>query len=135
MGVVPDMAFLDEYGFSAPAPAVLGDDFPRSEMTCNYGFEPRKRPCVTVGSLEEYRSVVLPPAVAQELVAAVPVGNGQGRAAGSGAASTSGRLAADGAAAVSQPQGLLSMLCYHQDAEIDALLTLEVRRGVSYRRF
>jgi hypothetical protein len=34
-----------------------------------------------------------------------------------------------------QPHLFLSMLSYHQDAEIDALLTLEVRRGVSYRRF
>ncbi|RCV33444.1 hypothetical protein SETIT_7G083900v2 [Setaria italica] len=132
VGVVPGTAFFDEYGLSAPAPGLGGTpvlgDFPRSELTCNYGFEPRKRPRVTAeaaGSLED-RSVVLPPAVAQELVAAVPVGNGQRRAAGSGTASTSGRLA--NGAAVSQPQGLLSRLCYHQDAEIDALLTLESER-------
>jgi E3 ubiquitin-protein ligase BOI and related proteins len=125
-------AFFDEYGWCAPA-AALGDatvpsDFPRGELACNYGFGPRKRPRVAAaaGFLEDH-CAVLPPAVAAQELVPVTGGNGQGRAVGSGTASTSGSVA-NGAGA-SQSQGLLSRLYHHQGLEIDALVTLEARAG------
>ncbi|PAN37942.1 hypothetical protein PAHAL_7G134100 [Panicum hallii] len=124
-------AFFDEYGWCAPA-AALGDatvpsDFPRGELACNYGFGPRKRPRVAAaaGFLEDH-CAVLPPAVAAQELVPVTGGNGQGRAVGSGTASTSGSVA-NGAGA-SQSQGLLSRLYHHQGLEIDALVTLESER-------
>ncbi|CAL5067523.1 unnamed protein product [Urochloa decumbens] len=122
---VPGPAFLDEHGWIAPASGLGGaaalGDFPRGEPACDYGFQPRKRPRVALaaaGCLDD-RSAVLPvAAAAQELVPAVREG--------SGAASTSGRAA--GADGVPQPQGLLARLWRHQDAEIDALVTLESER-------
>ncbi|XP_062225527.1 probable BOI-related E3 ubiquitin-protein ligase 2 [Phragmites australis] len=117
--------FLDVYGGCVPAAAWIEttvlNDFPRSELTCNYGFETRKRARVAVadGFLEDQR-VVLPPAVPQGLVSICDM---QGRAVGSGTASTSGRVA-NGA---SVSGGLLSRLC-HQGVEIDALIRLESER-------
>ncbi|XP_062225528.1 probable BOI-related E3 ubiquitin-protein ligase 2 [Phragmites australis] len=120
---------LDDYGGCVPAAAGIGDmtvlsDFPRSEVTCNYGFVPRKRPRVAAEGILEDQSVVLPPAVTQGLLP-VPVGDVQNRAVGSGAASTSGSMA-DGAIAL-QSQGILSRL-YHQGVEIDVLVRLETER-------
>ncbi|CAL5027708.1 unnamed protein product [Urochloa decumbens] len=126
---VAGTAFFDEHGWSAPAAGLGGaaafGDFQSREPACNYGFEPRKRPRVAAaaaaGFLEDH-GAVLPPA-ADFLVPAV---SWQERAAGASAASTSGR-AADGAG-VSPSQGLLARLWHHQDAEIDALVTLESER-------
>ncbi|KAL5213705.1 hypothetical protein ABZP36_002857 [Zizania latifolia] len=124
--------FLDEPLSELCAPlAVAGigsavlSDVPRSVLTtCNgvngdYGFVPRNRARVAGGLLEDQR-VVLAPAAPQGLFA---VGDAVGRAAGSGAASTSGRM--DGAAGISQ--GLLSQF-YHHGVEIDALVRLEAER-------
>ncbi|RLM65050.1 putative BOI-related E3 ubiquitin-protein ligase 2 [Panicum miliaceum] len=126
-------AFFDEYGWCAPAAGLGGatvpSDFPRGELACNYGFGPRKRPRVAAaaGFLEDH-CAVLPPAVAAQELVPVTVGNGQGRAVGSGTASTSGSVA-NGAGA-SQSQGLLSRLYHHQGLEIDALVTLEMPEPV-----
>ncbi|KAL6843446.1 hypothetical protein ACP4OV_026768 [Aristida adscensionis] len=125
----PEDAAVDGSGFfeeyvtpPPPASATAGmghaavlSDLPRSELTCNYGFAPRKRARVAAeGFLEEQGLVVLPP-----MQGLVPAGDVPGRALGSGAASTSGRVAA-------VSQGLLSRLYhYHQGAEIDALIRLE----------
>ncbi|CAO2042124.1 unnamed protein product [Urochloa humidicola] len=123
---VPGPAFLDEHGWSAPplgGEVALGD-FPRGELACNYGFQPRKRQRVAAaaGFLEDRRAIT-PLAVAQELVPAVPMLDVQGRAAGAGAATST-----SGSAGVSPPQGLLARLCHHQDTEIDAIVTLESER-------
>ncbi|KAL6650680.1 hypothetical protein ACP70R_009605 [Stipagrostis hirtigluma subsp. patula] len=124
----------DEYGGCVPAAAgfvdttVLGD-FPRSELTCSYGFAPRKRPRVApaeAGCFLEDQRVVLPPPVAQGLAAVPqPASDVQSRAVGSGVASTSGRLA--NGAIVSQSQGLMARV-YHQGVEVDAVVTLESER-------
>ncbi|KAG2571883.1 probable BOI-related E3 ubiquitin-protein ligase 2 isoform X2 [Panicum virgatum] len=128
-------AFFNECGWSAPAAGigsatVPASDFPRGEVACGYGFGPRKRPRVeaAAGFLEDRSAVLLPPtaAGAQELVPVTAAGNGQGRAAGSGAASTCGSVA--NGAGVSPSPGLLPRLRRHQDAELDALVTLESER-------
>ncbi|XP_062184857.1 probable BOI-related E3 ubiquitin-protein ligase 3 [Phragmites australis] len=116
--------FLDEYGGCVPAAAgVVGttvlSHLPRSELTCNYGFVPRKRPRVAAEGFLEDQRAVLPAAMTQGLVP-VPVGDVQIRAVGSGAASTSGRVA--NGATISQ--GILSRL-YYQGVEIDELIRLE----------
>ncbi|KAL6650679.1 hypothetical protein ACP70R_009604 [Stipagrostis hirtigluma subsp. patula] len=118
-------AFFDDYGGFVPAAAGVGDtavlrDFPRSELACNYGVVPRKRPRVAADGFLEGQGLVLPP-----MQGLVPeqVGDVEGRAVGSGAASTSGRAAANGA---SLSHGILSGLYHcHQGAEIDALIRLE----------
>ena len=129
-------AFFDEYGWTTPAPELGGatvpaSDFPRGELACSYGVGPRKRPRVAsaaaAGFFEDHSAVVLPPAVAAQELVPVTVGSGQERAVGSGTASTSGSVA-NGAGA-SQSPGLLPRLYHHQDVDLDALVTLEVRAG------
>ncbi|CAN6227962.1 unnamed protein product [Urochloa humidicola] len=120
--------FLDEYSGCSPtaAPAGIADttvlsDLPGSELTGNYGFAPpRKRALVADagGFLEDQR--VVPPSPATHSLAPLPVmtvGNVESRAAGSGAASTSGRMA-DG---TTHP-------LYDLGCEIDMLVTLEAER-------
>ena len=132
-------AFFNECGWSAPAAGLGGatvpaSDFPRGEVACGYGFGPRKRPRVAAaGFLEDRSAVLLPPAAvaAQDLVPVTAVGNGQGRAAGSGAASPCGSVA--NGAGVSPSPGLLPRLHRHLDAELDALVTLEVRACRDFR--
>ncbi|KAJ1270811.1 hypothetical protein BS78_06G079600 [Paspalum vaginatum] len=141
---VPAAELLGDYDVGcarAPAAGTAGaaavlSGFPRSDLTttCNYGFEPRKRPRVAGGWLSEDQGVATRPAPAGDV-------QGQGRALGSGAASTSGRLAHGGdGASVSQPQGLLSRLfLYRQGVEMDALVRLESERlraalGEAWRR-
>ncbi|OEL38898.1 hypothetical protein BAE44_0000082 [Dichanthelium oligosanthes] len=126
--------FLDEYAGCAPtAPAWPRDttvlrEFPRSDLNCcDYGFVPRKRArLAAAGCFLDDQQVVTPPAGAgmEGLVAVPPVVvDVQSRAAGSGAVSTSGRVA-DGAGA---SRGVLAWM-HHQGAEIDALVRLEAER-------
>ncbi|CAL5067526.1 unnamed protein product [Urochloa decumbens] len=126
--------FDDEYaGWCAPtaAPAGIADttvlsDLPGSELTGNgnnYGFAPRKRARVADawGFLEDQH--VVPPPAATQCLAPLPVmvGDVESRAAGSGAASTSGRVANNGGGGACLP-------LYHLGEEIDALITLESER-------
>ncbi|CAN6234882.1 unnamed protein product [Urochloa humidicola] len=123
----------DEYYAGLCAPAWPRDttalrDFPRSDLACDgYGFAPRKRPRLAAAGcfVSDDQRAVAAPAGMDGPVAAPPVvvDDTQSRAAGSGAASTSGR-AADGAAAA---RGVLAWM-HHQGAEIDALVTLEAER-------
>ncbi|RCV33449.1 hypothetical protein SETIT_7G084400v2 [Setaria italica] len=125
--------FLDELGIAGCAPAAaagIGDAVfggaARSELTCNGGgggeydaLQPRKRARVATGLLEcggQQGSLVLPLAAAPQSLTFA--GDVQSRAVGCGAASTSGRAAAN---------GVLSQL-YHHGAEIDALVRLETER-------
>uniref|UniRef100_A0A0A9AY03 Uncharacterized protein n=1 Tax=Arundo donax TaxID=35708 RepID=A0A0A9AY03_ARUDO len=106
---------LDESAGCVSAAAGIGDttvlgDLPRSELTCNYGFEPRKR-------------VVLPPTAGMQGLVPLPVGDVQSRAPASGAPSISGREA-NGASVSGE---LLSRLI-SQGMEIDALIRLESER-------
>ncbi|XP_062185688.1 probable BOI-related E3 ubiquitin-protein ligase 2 [Phragmites australis] len=131
--------FLDELGLGggcAPAAAGIGDAVfagaTRSELACKgndnggeYGFQARKRARVGVaaGFLDAGQQglAVMPLAATQGQVFPVDV---QNRAVGCGAASTSGRAAANGACL---SRGVLSQL-YHQGVEIDALVRLEMER-------
>ncbi|KAK8448724.1 hypothetical protein SEVIR_7G091200v4 [Setaria viridis] len=129
--------FLDEYAGCAPttAPAWPRDttvlrDFPRSDLACNYGFVPRKRPRLAAAEapaagcfLDDQRAVMIPAGI--EGLVAVPSGvvDAQSRVVGSGVASTSGR-AANGASAA---RGFLAWM-HHQGMEIDALVRLEAER-------
>ena len=127
---------VDEYAGCAPtSPAWPRDttalgDLPRSELACNYGFVPRKRPRLAAAAapaagcfLDDQRAVITPAGAGVEgLVSVAPVVDVRSRAAGSGAASTSGRVA-NGA---SVSLGLRAWM-HHQGVEIDALLRLEVR--------
>ncbi|PAN37943.1 hypothetical protein PAHAL_7G134200 [Panicum hallii] len=130
--------FLDECAGCAPtSPAwprdttVLGD-LPRSDLACNYGFVPRKRPRLAAaeapaaGCFLDDQRVVMPPAgVGMEGVVTVPpVVDVRSRAVSSGAASTSGRAANNGA---SVSRGLVAWM-QHQGVEIDALVRLEAER-------
>ncbi|KAF0894181.1 hypothetical protein E2562_035700 [Oryza meyeriana var. granulata] len=123
--------FLDDElaGCAPPAVAAIGSAVfsavPRSALTCNgdygdYGFVERKRARVAGRLLEDHSAVLAPPAAPQGIL---HVADAVGRAAWSGAASTSGRMA--GAEGISQ--GLLSQL-YHHGVEIDALVRLEAER-------
>ena len=125
--------FLDEYAGCAPtSPAWPRDttalgDLPRSELACNYGFVPRKRPRLAAAAapaagcfLDDQRAVITPAGAGVEgLVSVAPVVDVRSRAAGSGAASTS-------CSAVASGGGATLSLC-HQGGEIDALIRLEVR--------
>ncbi|CAD6261043.1 unnamed protein product [Miscanthus lutarioriparius] len=134
--------FLDEHAGCVPAPAGIGDattvlsDFPRSELAwCNYGFLPRKRPRLEAGPaapaegtdfLEDQR-VGMPPACTERLLPVPPfVDDVRSWAVGSGAASTSGRVA-NGATTVASRE-LLSSWTHHNGVEIDALVRLEAER-------
>uniref|UniRef100_A0A0E0KQ49 Uncharacterized protein n=1 Tax=Oryza punctata TaxID=4537 RepID=A0A0E0KQ49_ORYPU len=123
--------FLDEVGGEcAPMAAVAGiggavfgfGDVPRSVLTCNggdngeYGFVERKRPRVAASLLEDQRAV-LAHAMAAPLQGISPFGDVVGRAACSGAASTSGRRM-DDAGGISQ--GLLSQLYHHGEGNVEA---------------
>ncbi|OEL16403.1 hypothetical protein BAE44_0022578 [Dichanthelium oligosanthes] len=122
----PAPAVGDEYAGCVPTvPAVITDttvlsDFPGSELTSNYGFVPRKRARVAdAGRFLEDQRVALPPAAVQGL-APLPVssvGDVQSRAVGSGAASTSGRVASGA-----------TFSLYDRSGEIDELITLESER-------
>uniref|UniRef100_A0ACD5UR86 Uncharacterized protein n=1 Tax=Avena sativa TaxID=4498 RepID=A0ACD5UR86_AVESA len=122
--------FLEDF---APAVAGIGNntvlsDLPRSELTCNdnYGFVPRKRARMAteetagLADLARQRLVLQQAAAMHGLM--LPC-DAQSRAVGSGAASTSGRMA--NAAALSQG---LSSLLYNQGVEMDALIRLESER-------
>jgi E3 ubiquitin-protein ligase BOI-like protein len=116
----------------APAGAGIGNnntvlsDLPRSELTCNdnYGFVPRKRARMAtedtagLADLARQRLVLQQAAPMHGLV--LP-SDAQSRAVGSGAASTSGRMA--NAAGLSQ--GINALLC-NQGVEMDAIIRLEV---------
>ncbi|CAD6341675.1 unnamed protein product [Miscanthus lutarioriparius] len=126
---VAGTVLMDDYGGCAPAAApgtggttTVLRDFPRADLTCDYAFEPRKRPRVAAGRFSEDQSVVVmrPPAA--------QVGDLQGRVLGSGAASSSGRWDNGASVSQSQLQGLLLSRLYHQDVEIDALVRLESER-------
>jgi E3 ubiquitin-protein ligase BOI-like protein len=145
--------FLDEYAGCAPAPAGrIGDattvlsDFPRSELAfawCNYGFLPRKRPRLEAadqavapaagGHLLEDQHASTPPACTERLLPVPPFVGVRSRAVGSGAASTSGRVA-NGATTVVLRE-LLSSWTHHHGVEIDALVALEVRTALFDRGF
>uniref|UniRef100_A0A0A9DF43 Uncharacterized protein n=1 Tax=Arundo donax TaxID=35708 RepID=A0A0A9DF43_ARUDO len=128
--------FLDELGIGGCAPAVaagIGDavfgDATRSELTCNgndnggYGFLPRKRARMASAEFLEggvQGLAALPPAATHQ--GQVFLGNVRSWAVECGAASTSGRAAANGSCL---SQGVLSQL-YHQGVEIDAMVRLEV---------
>ncbi|KAK1682904.1 hypothetical protein QYE76_043752 [Lolium multiflorum] len=110
-------------------------DLPRSELTCNdnYGFVPRKRARMTTedpsaGLAELARQRLLLQQQQQQAAAmhglVLPYDAQTTRAVGSGAASTSGRMA-NAAAGVSQG---LSALLYNQGVETDALIRLESER-------
>ncbi|KAM0902522.1 hypothetical protein ACQ4PT_019256 [Festuca glaucescens] len=96
--------------------SVFGDiDLAWNDNTCSHGFVQRKRARVAAAApsfLENQRAQGL-----------VPVGDVLTRAAGSGAASTSGRIT--NAAGLQQDQ--LSTLS-HQGTEIDALVRVETER-------
>ncbi|KAK1682909.1 hypothetical protein QYE76_043757 [Lolium multiflorum] len=112
--------YLDGQTGCAPAAACIGNsvfgdiDLAWNDNTCSHGFVQRKRPRVVTEapSLESQR--------AQGLVA---VGDVLVRAAVSGEASTSGRMAN----AADLPHDLLSTL-YHHGMEIDALVRVETER-------
>lgn len=95
---------------------MFGDvDLAWDDNTCTNGFVQRKRARVAAEApsfLENQRAQGL-----------VPVGGVPTRAVGSGAASTSGRMAN----AAGLPQDILSSL-YHQGVEIDALVRVETER-------
>ncbi|CAL5027703.1 unnamed protein product [Urochloa decumbens] len=132
VGAGPGGVFLDELGIAGCAPAAMaagiGDAVfggaARSELTCNGGGDfdgipPRKRARVAAGFMEcggQQGGLALPLAAATQLQAFA--GDVQSRAVGCGAASTSGRAAAN---------GVLAQL-YHQGVEIDALVRLETER-------
>ncbi|CAM0904804.1 unnamed protein product [Alopecurus aequalis] len=116
--------FLEDYVPALPNNTVLSD-LPRSELTCNdnYGFEPRKRARVAAEEtpdLARQRLVLQQAAAMHGLM--MPC-DAQSRAVGSGAASTSGRMAN----AAGFTQGLNSLL-YNQGVEMDALVRLENER-------
>nr|CAB3484408.1 unnamed protein product [Digitaria exilis] len=127
--------FLDDY-YACCAPAapawprdttVLGE-FPHSDLAagCNYAFVPRKRPRLTAAEcfVDGQRSGMAPSGVGG--LVEVPCGVDvpiTSRAAGSGAASTSGRVA-NGSSAASR--SLVSWM-HRQGVEIDAVVRLEVR--------
>jgi E3 ubiquitin-protein ligase BOI and related proteins len=105
---------------------------PRSELTCNgndVGFQPSKRARVAPGEILEGGGVqqglqVLPLAVSQgQLFDGEP----HIRAVGCGGASTSGRAAVGTVAACNTTPGVMSQL-YCQEAEVDALVRLEMER-------
>ncbi|XP_047070252.1 probable BOI-related E3 ubiquitin-protein ligase 3 [Lolium rigidum] len=113
--------YLDGQTGRAPAVACIGNsvfgdiDLAWNDNTWSHGFVQRKRPRVVAEApsiLESQR--------AQGLVA---VGDVLARSAGSGEASTSGRMAN----AAGLPQDLLSTL-YHHGMEIDALVRVETER-------
>ena len=119
--------FLDEHAGCAPAVPCIGNntvlsDLPRSELTCNdnYGFAPRKRARMAgdapagLADLARQRLVLQQAAAMHGLM--LPC-DAQSRAVGSGAASTSGRMA--------NAAGLNTLL-YNQGVEMDALIRLEV---------
>ncbi|XP_047070733.1 probable BOI-related E3 ubiquitin-protein ligase 3 isoform X1 [Lolium rigidum] len=131
--------------FQDCAPAVPGNgnnttvlsDLPRSELTCNdnYGFVPRKRarmtteePAAGLAELARQRLILQQQQQQQEAAAmhglVLPYDAQTTRSVGSGAASTSGRMA-NAAAAVSQ--GLTALL-FNQGVETDALIRLESER-------
>ena len=120
---------LDEHAGCAPAVACIGNntvlsDLPRSELTCNdnYGFVPRKRARMAgdepagLADLARQRLVLQQAAAMHGLM--LPC-DAQSRAVGSGAASTSGRVA--------NAAGLNTLL-YNQGVEMDALIRLETER-------
>ncbi|CAN6275558.1 unnamed protein product [Urochloa humidicola] len=134
-GAGPGGLFLDELGIAGRAPvAGIGDAVfggaARSELTCNGGgggdggdydgILPRKRARVAAAGFMECGGqeggMVLPLAVVTQGQAFA--GDVQSRVVGCGAASTSGRAAAN---------GVLAQL-YHQGVEIDALVRLEAER-------
>ncbi|KAM0846133.1 hypothetical protein ACQ4PT_055875 [Festuca glaucescens] len=118
-----------------PAVAGIGNntvlsDLPRSELTCNdnYGFVPRKRARMATQEPAGLADLARQRLVLQQQAAAMhglllPC-DAQSRAVGSGAASTSGRMASAGAVL---SQGLNSLL-YNQGVETDALIRLESDR-------
>jgi len=132
--------FLDEYAGCVPAPARIGDTTAvLSELAwCSYGFLPRKRPRLEAaadqaaapvaggGFLEDQR-LGTPPACTERLQPVPPFVDVRSRAVGSGAASTSGRVANGATTVVSRE--LLSSWTHQHGVEIDALVTLEVRLG------
>lgn len=147
--------FLDAYAGRVPAPApigdartVLNDDFPRSDLAwpCNHGrFLPRKRPRLEAadqaqaalaagGDLFQDQRVGMrmPPACTERLLQpAVPPPfvdvQVQGRAVGSGAASTSGRMGNGATPPAVVSLELLPSWTHRHGVEIDALVRLEVR--------
>ncbi|KAM0912510.1 hypothetical protein ACQ4PT_012755 [Festuca glaucescens] len=124
------------FGDCAPAVAGIGNntvlsDLPRSELTCNdnYGFVPRKRARMATEEPAGLAELARQRLVLQQQQPAAMHGlllpcDAQSRAVGSGAASTSGRVA-NAAAGVSQ--GLTALL-YNQGVETDALIRLESER-------
>nr|CAB3484410.1 unnamed protein product [Digitaria exilis] len=124
--------FSDEYAAccaptTAPAAGVADttvlSDFPASDLTGNYGFLPRKR--ARVAALPEPGGFFVDQRVPAQGLMPLPVtpGNVQSRV-GSGAASTSGRVAVHGA----------TLPSYHDEGdEIDALIRLErLRHAVCF---
>lgn len=113
--------YVDGQVGRAPAVAGIGStmfgdvDLTWDDNTCSNGFVQRKRARVAAEApsfLENQRALGL-----------VPVGGVPTRGVGSGAASTSGRMAN----AAGLPQDILSSL-YHQGVEIDALVRVETER-------
>ncbi|KAM0846134.1 hypothetical protein ACQ4PT_055876 [Festuca glaucescens] len=95
---------------------VFGDiDLAWNDNTCSHGFVQRKR-ARTVAEAPSFLDNQRP-------LGLVPVSDVLSRAAGSGAASTSGRMTN----AAGRPQDLLSTL-YRQSMEIDALVRVETER-------
>ncbi|XP_047069943.1 probable BOI-related E3 ubiquitin-protein ligase 3 [Lolium rigidum] len=134
----PSSQFFQDWAPAVPGNAntTVLSDLPRSELTCNdnYGFVPRKRarmateePAAGLAEIARQR-LILQQQQQQEAAAmhglVLPYDAQTTRAVGSGAASTSGRMA-NAAAAVSQ--GLTALL-YNQGVETDALIRLESER-------
>jgi E3 ubiquitin-protein ligase BOI-like protein len=125
--------FLEDF---APPVAGIGNntvlsDLPRSELTCNdnYGFVPRKRARMATDESAGLADLARRRMVLQQQQQAAMHGlmlpcDAQSRAVGSGAASTSGRMAN---AAGLNSQGLTSLL-YNHGVEMDALIRLESER-------
>jgi E3 ubiquitin-protein ligase BOI-like protein len=107
---------------------------------CNYGFLPRKRPRLEAapaaggGFLEDQR-VGTPPAGTERLLPVPPFVDVRNRTVGSGAASTSGRMANGAGATTVVSRELLSSWTHQHRVEIDALVALEVRTALFDRGF
>lgn len=106
--------FLDDYARCAPRDTTVLD------LACNYGFVPRKRQRLTAAEcFVDGQGAGTSPAGLVTVPSGVDVPS---RAAGTGAASTSGRVV-NGASA---SQGLVSWM-YRLGVEIDVVVRLEVR--------
>jgi E3 ubiquitin-protein ligase BOI and related proteins len=115
--------------------AVFGCGEPRSELTCNGNdgeFQPSKRARVASTAPGE----ILEGGGVQQGLQVLPLAVSQGqlfdgephiRAVGCGGASTSGRAAVGTVAACNTTPGVMSQL-YCQEAEVDALVRLEMER-------